>query len=50
MSYNKHDFDVVITKKPIASGGRAPQIPCFRDAPLCSDPLSENPGSAPDHG
>ena len=40
----KHDFGVVITKNPIASGGPTPR---FRDTPLCSDPLSENPGSAP---
>ena len=42
-SYNKHDFGV---KNPIASGGLSPD-PCIRDTLLCSDPLSENPGSAP---
>ena len=31
-------------------GGCAPQTPCFRDPPLCSDPPSENPGSAPVQG
>ena len=31
----------------VASGGLSPQTPCFRDPPLCSDPPSQNPGSAP---
>ena len=38
MSYNKRDFDVVITKNLQLLWGTAPQTPCFRDTPMCSDP------------
>ena len=48
MSYNKHDFDVVLTKNPIASGGHSPPASeihfCVQTPQI---PLSENPGSTP---
>ena len=47
MSYNKHDFDVVITKNPIAYVGCAPRPPVSEIHLCVQTPLSENPGSAP---
>ena len=34
----RSNFHASIMQHPIASGGRSPPDPCFRDPPLCSDP------------